>query len=80
MVCSLFINSTTINKNQENSLSSLFEKTSYEIIDGSLFKVTNKKGNKVYQKLANFVPYLKNETIIDHWGNRCEHSNLIKNV
>jgi len=58
-------NTNKFNKNQENSLSSLFEKTPYEIIDGSLFKVTNKKGNKVYQKLSNFVPYLKNETIID---------------
>ena len=26
------------------------------------------------------VTVYKNETIIDHWGNRCEHSNLIKNV
>lgn len=58
-------NTNKFNKNQENSLSSLFENTPYEIIDGSLFKVTNKKGNKVYQKLSNFVPYLKNETIID---------------
>ena len=58
-------NTNKFNKNQENSLSSLFEKTPYEIIDGSLFKVTNKKVNKVYQKLSNFVPYLKNETIID---------------
>ncbi len=58
-------NTNKFNKNQENSLSSLFEKTPYEIIDGSLFKVTNKKENKVYQKLSNFVPYLKNETIID---------------
>lgn len=58
-------NTNKFNKNQENSLSSLFENTPYEIIDGSLFKVTNKKENKVYQKLSNFVPYLKNETIID---------------
>lgn len=58
-------NTNKFNKNQENSLSSLFENTPYEIIDGSLFKVTNKKGNKIYQKSASFVPYLKNETIID---------------
>lgn len=47
-------NTNKFNKSQENSLSSLFENTPYEIIDGSLFKVTNKKGNKVYQKLSNF--------------------------
>ncbi len=58
-------NTNNFNGNEEISLSSLFQNTPYEIIDSCLYKVTNKKGNKVYQKLSNFVPYLKNETIID---------------
>ena len=44
-------NTNKFNKNQENSLSSLFEKTPYEIIDGSLFKVTNKKENIFKRKI-----------------------------
>lgn len=50
---------------EENSLNKLFANTEYKVINNCLYKEIHKKDNIMTKKLCNFVPYAKNETILD---------------
>lgn len=54
-------NSENFNTNPEKLTDLLFKGTQYKIIDGCLYVFSEKKGNSITKKLANFVPFLKEE-------------------
>lgn len=50
---------------EENSLNKLFDNTEYKIKNNCLYKEIYKKDITTTKKLCNFIPYTKNETILD---------------
>lgn len=51
---------------EENSLNKLFANTEYKVSNNCLYKEIHKKDNvTTTKKLCNFVPYAKNETLLD---------------
>lgn len=59
-------NVENINTNTENFTDSLFQGTQYKVIDGCLYVSSERKGNTVTKKLANFIPFLKGEITLDN--------------
>ena len=59
-------NVENINTNPKNFTDLLFEDTPYKVIDGCLYVSSEKKGNTITKKLANFVPFLKGEITLDN--------------
>ncbi len=58
-------NTDNFNTKLEISLNKLFSNTEYKIINNCLYKETHKKDNILTKKLCNFVPYAKNEKLLD---------------
>ena len=59
-------NGNNINTNSEDFTDSLFKETQYNVKNGCLYVSSERKGNNVTRKLANFVPFLKGEITLDN--------------
>ena len=56
---------TNFNTNFQK-INDLFEGTPYKIMDGCLFVSSERKGNQITRKLANFVPFLTEEVTVSN--------------
>ena len=54
-----------MNYAENDLLDNIFSSTEYKIISNCLYKEIRKKDNIITKKLCNFVPYAKNEKLLD---------------